>query len=129
MSEAINLCLFATDKMLGGEIFISHMGATDILTLAKAFVGANNFDYVVIGEKIGEKLYEELITDVEVKRTLKFDGRFVVLPDLSSPFMCEKKSLFDLQYGGCENVQGLMRSDNDLIDYETLSRLIEGVKN
>jgi FlaA1/EpsC-like NDP-sugar epimerase len=128
MSEAVELCLFANLNMLGGEIFISNMGATDILSLAKAYSKSSSIDYKVIGEKVGEKLYEELITEVELKRAIKFEGKYVVLPDFTSPSFAEKKSIFDSKYVGCEGLKKIMRSDLDLIEYSNLCNLIERVK-
>ncbi len=34
----------------------------------------------ITGARPGEKLYEELTTDEEIKRTLEVDDRFIVLP-------------------------------------------------
>jgi len=129
MAEAMELCLFASEHMLGGEIFISNMGATDILSLAKAFCGNRKFDYKLIGEKIGEKLYEELITEVELKRTIKFNNRFVVLPDFSSPSFSVGMSDYQEKYANCEKITKIMRSDSDVIDYPSLCELIERVRN
>ena len=129
MAEAMELCLFASKHMLGGEIFISNMGATDILSLAKAFCRNNKFDYKIIGEKIGEKLYEELITEVELKRTIKFENRFIVLPDFSASFYGQNKSNYEKKYQGCEKLEKIMRSDVDLIDHESLCELIERVRS
>lgn len=128
MSEAIDLCIFASENMLGGEIFISNMGATDILSLAKVYCGNDDLNYVVIGEKIGEKLYEELITEVELKRTVKYKGRFVLLPDLNAAFLSDMKVMLDKQYSQCDKLTKVMRSDVDLIDFSSLCRLMERVK-
>jgi FlaA1/EpsC-like NDP-sugar epimerase len=125
MDEAVELCLFARDNMIGGEIFISNMGATDILSLAKSFCKSERFEYKVIGEKIGEKLYEELVTEVELKRTFEFQGRFVVLPDESASFYLDNKSDYDRQYGQSKKIEKMMRSDNDLIDFVSLCKLME----
>ena len=129
MSEAVDLCIFASENMLGGEIFISNMGATDILSLAKAYCNNDDPEYIVIGEKIGEKLYEELITEEELKRTVKYEDRFVILPDLNAAFLLDTKTLFDKRYSQCKKLTKVMRSDTDLIDFFSLRRLMERVKN
>lgn len=65
--KAIELCQFAMNSMLGGEIFIRDMGALNIAELANAFISyfSNSAGVNIIGSQPGEKLYEELYTDTE----------------------------------------------------------------
>lgn len=83
MKNAIELCEFAMENMLGGEVFISHMGTLNIGDLANEFKEkfSNNRDLKVIGLHPGEKLYEELYTEQEATRTGKFENYFVILPE------------------------------------------------
>ena len=71
LSQAIDLCLYAAENMSGGEIYVKNMGSCNIMSLAKAVSSGKKFDYEVIGSKPGEKAYEELVTEVEAKRTVK----------------------------------------------------------
>jgi UDP-N-acetylglucosamine 4,6-dehydratase len=81
MAQAVDLCIDSAARMVGGEIFVMNMGACDILSLAKAACGNRPLEFVEIGHKPGEKLYEELVTESEAPRTV-FDGEtYVVLPD------------------------------------------------
>lgn len=129
MSEAMELCLFASQNMLGGEIFISNMGATDILSLAKAYFKGGNFEYQLIGEKVGEKLYEELVTEVELKRTIEFGERYVILPDLNGIHTPLLKAALEKQYSHCKKLSKIMKSDVDMIDFKELEKLMERIKN
>ncbi len=83
MKNAIELCEFAMENMLGGEVFISHMGTLNIGDLANEFKEkfSNNKDFKVIGLHPGEKLYEELYTEQEATRTGKFGNYYVILPE------------------------------------------------
>ena len=82
IEDAISLCINSMEEMIGGEIFISDMGAISIGELACAFTeGSHSSNILEMGLKPGEKLYEELFTDVESFRTYLFKDMYVVLPD------------------------------------------------
>tara|TARA_B100001248_G_C27376266_1_gene454426 strand:- start:459 stop:1457 length:999 start_codon:yes stop_codon:yes gene_type:complete len=83
MKNAIELCEFAMDKMIGGEIFISDMGKLKIKDLADNFIKSYNskVKLEIIGAHPGEKLYEELYTEQESKRTGKVDKFYLILPE------------------------------------------------
>jgi len=84
LKESVKLCLHACNEALGGEIFVRSMGAASILNLAKAFKQSENIEYRELGIKPGEKLYEELVTDIESKRTYYVDNHYVILPEYSA---------------------------------------------
>jgi len=92
LEESINLCEYAALNSIGGEIFVRSMGAASILSLAKAFNKSEDIRYKEIGSKPGEKLYEELVTEIESMRTVFLDGHYIILPEDST---IEKKSLID----------------------------------
>lgn len=81
IKESVDLCLYALDNMKGGEIFVRTMGSSNIKELAKAVANGADFDYKIIGAKPGEKLYEELVTEVEAKRTVLNDKHYIILPE------------------------------------------------
>ncbi|MBU4118743.1 MAG: polysaccharide biosynthesis protein [Proteobacteria bacterium] len=81
MAQAVDLCLNAALRMVGGEIFVTSMGSCDIMSLAKAVSGERPFQFIEIGHKPGEKLYEELVTENEAPRTVLDGNTYVVLPD------------------------------------------------
>ena len=69
IKDAVDLVSYAIDNIKGGEIFVKTMGAAHVTTLAKAIACSDKIDTHTIGVKAGEKLYEELVTDVESNRT------------------------------------------------------------
>ena len=67
--------------MIGGEIFVLYMGSANILEIAKLASKSNNPKIKEIGLKAGEKLYEELVTELEAKRTIKLENYFLIIPE------------------------------------------------
>ncbi|MCK4732792.1 MAG: SDR family NAD(P)-dependent oxidoreductase [Methanophagales archaeon] len=91
MQEAIDLLFKATGLAQRGEIFVFKMKALKITDLAEVMIEelAQNYDYSrdeikmeIIGNKLGEKLYEELMTEDEARRALEGEDLFIVLPDM-----------------------------------------------
>jgi len=91
VEESARLVLKAGALALGGEVFITKMPVVRISDLAKAMIeelapvyGMKPEDVgtVVIGAKPGEKLYEELMSDEETRRSYELDEMFVNLPAL-----------------------------------------------
>ena len=79
--EAINLCLLSCDEMIGGEIFVLNMFSGNILEIAKAISNSNKPKINEIGIKPGEKIYEELLTNEEAKRTIKLSNFYLIIPE------------------------------------------------
>jgi UDP-N-acetylglucosamine 4,6-dehydratase len=83
VDEAAGLVLEAGHRMLGGEVFVTKMRALRVLDLAGAMadlLSAGKFDVTMTGPRPGEKLYEELLADEEVERTVDLERLLVVLP-------------------------------------------------
>ena len=82
LEDAIDLVMFATEHMKGGEIFVKKSPAANILSLAKTLAKMKNkeFKYKVIGKFPGEKLHEVLISEEEMLRTQDMGDYFVVHP-------------------------------------------------
>ena len=49
MQSALDLIMFAESKMIGGEIFITNMGAAGIMDIARALNAGEMPEYRVIG--------------------------------------------------------------------------------
>ena len=91
MRDAINLLFKATEIAQGGEIFVFKMDAIKITDLAEVMIGelAQKYGYTpdeikieIIGNKPGEKLYEELMTEDEARRALESEDMFILLPEM-----------------------------------------------
>lgn len=95
IEEAARLVLQSVLISKGGEVFVTKMPVVRIPDLAEVMIkllaqkyGYNPSDIktVEIGAKPGEKLYEELMTDQEVHRSLELRDMFVVTPAFKSLF-------------------------------------------
>lgn len=84
IEEAVALILKSLNLGVGGDIFVTKMHAINIDDLASAMLEINQLDVQTnkkfIGPKIGEKLFEELLTIEESMRCVELEKYFVVLP-------------------------------------------------
>lgn len=92
LRNSVRLVLHAAELAAGGEVFVLKMRALKIVDLAEVMIRrlAPNFDYapeavgtVEIGPKIGEKLYEELLTEAEIPRSFENEELIVYLGERS----------------------------------------------
>lgn len=89
LSDAVRLVMESVTLARGGEVFVTKMPVCRIVDLAEVMIeelaplhGHNpkNVEIKMIGSKPGEKLYEELINEEEVRRTIELDKYYVVKP-------------------------------------------------
>ena len=89
LEEAVSLVLESTFLAKGGEVFVTKMPVVRIADLAAVMIeslapsaGYSPADIHVelIGTKPGEKMYEELLNEEEVRRTVELDRFFAVTP-------------------------------------------------
>ncbi|ABW67108.1 SDR family NAD(P)-dependent oxidoreductase [Desulfosudis oleivorans] len=87
--QAVQLVIDSADIARGGEVFVTKMPVIRIEDLARVMIDdlAPRYGHdpaavttEVIGTKAGEKLYEELMTDEETRRSLELARYFVVRP-------------------------------------------------
>jgi FlaA1/EpsC-like NDP-sugar epimerase len=93
LDQAVNLVMDSLFISRGGEVFVTKMPVVSIEDLAHVMIeelaprGGRDPDDIpieIIGTKPGEKLYEELLNEEEVRRAIELDAYFVVLPALRS---------------------------------------------
>ena len=89
IQESVRLVLDSAEQAKGGEVFVTKMPVIRIEDLAMAMIEelAPKYGYqpeqieiVEIGCKPGEKLYEELMSPEETRRTIELEQYFSVLP-------------------------------------------------
>ncbi|MFO7801776.1 MAG: polysaccharide biosynthesis protein [Desulfovermiculus sp.] len=89
IKEAVRLVIESALLARGGEVFVTKMPVIRIQDLAQVMIqelapgyGHNPEDIriEIIGTKAGEKLYEELMSDEETRRTVELERYFSVLP-------------------------------------------------
>tara|TARA_Y100001935_G_scaffold207685_1_gene177013 strand:- start:18384 stop:19382 length:999 start_codon:yes stop_codon:yes gene_type:complete len=129
IEDAIELCIKASEEMIGGEIFISDMGAASIGDLAKEFQKMNSKVKIIeTGLKAGEKLYEELFTDVESFRTYALNEMYVILPSSLDEHSSRYRKIKNKYKKGLP-INSALRSDSDIAQSIDLSNLVEDLMN
>lgn len=89
LKQAVRLVMESVALARGGEVFVTKMPVCRIPDLAEVMIeelaplhGHNpkDVEIKIIGSKPGEKLYEELINEEEVRRTVELENYYVVKP-------------------------------------------------
>lgn len=89
LKDAVSLVLESAFMARGGEVFVTKMPIIKIADLASVMIemlapkygyDPKDIEIDIIGSKPGEKMYEELLSDEEVRRTIELDNFFTVMP-------------------------------------------------
>ena len=95
LEEAVRLVITSAFLAHGGEVFVTKMPVLKIIDLAEVMIeelaGAYGFrpediPIEIVGSRPGEKLYEELLNDEEIRRTIQTEDFFVILPALKPQY-------------------------------------------
>ncbi|HEX3809400.1 MAG TPA: phosphoadenylyl-sulfate reductase [Rhizomicrobium sp.] len=95
LSQAVKLVMDSVFLAKGGEVFVTKMPVVRIADLAQAMIDelapqygfkASDIGIEMIGSKAGEKLYEELMNEEEVRRSQELEDYFVITPALRSMY-------------------------------------------
>ena len=78
ITGAVRFVVDSLEMMEGGELYVPLIPSMKIVDLAKAV--APNSDIIEIGMRPGEKLHEEMISEDDMRRTIKLENRYVVMP-------------------------------------------------
>lgn len=87
--QAVRLVIDSVDLAYGGEVFITKMPVVRIADLVTAMIEELSPQYgfepeqieiKIIGAKAGEKLYEELMSQEEIRRAVELKDYYSVLP-------------------------------------------------
>ena len=82
LDEAVEFLLSVLNVMKGGEIFVPRCRAMSLANLVEAVVsGAETKE---LGSRVGEKLHEELISELEVKTTRNMGAYYAIYEDGSA---------------------------------------------
>jgi FlaA1/EpsC-like NDP-sugar epimerase len=85
VKEAVSLVIESVFIAKGGEVFVTKMPVIKILDLAEAMIeilsdNTKEIKIKNVGSKPGEKMYEELMNEEEVRRTIELKNFYAVLP-------------------------------------------------
>jgi FlaA1/EpsC-like NDP-sugar epimerase len=115
VKEAAALVLEAGHRMEAGEVFVTKMRALRVTDLAQAMADLltdGRIELKVTGARPGEKLYEELLADEELDRTVDLERLLVVLPSREAAPM--EQALWDT-YGQARRVEKIWNSAKDTL--------------
>jgi FlaA1/EpsC-like NDP-sugar epimerase len=139
--QAVKLVLLAAEYAHGGEVFVTKMPVVCISDLGRVAIDllAPKYGYSpdgigmkIIGAKAGEKIYEELMSEDEVGRSLELREQFAVLPAFRGVY-----SGIDYRYSGetCQKVTKPYRSDFEealsiakIREFLSKNRILEEIK-
>lgn len=125
LKNAIKLCLYAEENMVGGEIFVKNMVSINIKDLAYAFSKNINFKIKYIGMKEGEKLYEELFTNEEAKRAYLYNNYIYVFPqNWHSGLSQKQKNKIKLIMKKGLKYKEELRSDKNVLNIKNIQKLL-----
>jgi len=79
LDQAVELVVDAFCHMQGGEIFVPRIPSMKVTDLAEAVAPECKIE--MIGIRPGEKLHEVLITEEEGRKTVIYNGMYVILPN------------------------------------------------
>ena len=126
IDEAVKLCLSASHRMIGGEIFVLNMGAINIMTLVDVISEKQKINIKEIGVKPGEKLFEELVTETEKDRTVLSNDMYILLPETIDLFSDRIKKKYK-KYFNFSNLNQNLRSDETELDYSQVKNILKKI--
>ena len=100
------------------------MGSCSIMSLARVITGKQDFNYQIIGQKPGEKTYEELITNTESERTVSLGNWFVILPDDTTIVSSKISDSINKRYSMYDRINKPLVSYNELLSNDQLSNML-----
>ncbi|MBR20074.1 MAG: UDP-N-acetylglucosamine 4,6-dehydratase (inverting) [Euryarchaeota archaeon] len=78
LNQAIKFTINSLMTMKGSEIFVPKIPSYNIMDLAKAI--NKNCKYEYVGLRPGEKLHEEMITELDSENAYEFNNYYMILP-------------------------------------------------
>jgi FlaA1/EpsC-like NDP-sugar epimerase len=124
INTSIELCLFAYENSIGGEIISRNMGSCYVKDIIKIINSDSKCKVTTIGPKPGEKLFEELVTESEVNRTKILKKYFITIPETLDYFPQELKESYKI-YSNLPNLESPVSSISVSLDIDSLKSIIE----
>jgi len=123
VKEAVELVLNSVIEAKGGEVFVTKMPVMRIEDLAIAMIEelcSKEMEITEIGSKPGEKLYEELMSEEETRRTIELNKFFSVLPAFRGIYS-------DIKYNYSDIVSEIV--NDPYVSEQQVSLTVEEVKS
>lgn len=137
LSEAVELVTESTFMAVGGEVFVTKMPVVRIEDLAQVMIeeiaprhdlDPARVEIQMIGTKPGEKMYEELLNDEEIRRALELERYYVVKPAFEVSAGADytyEDMVADSKAQPYNSAQEVPLTRSELRDYLRKSKLLE----
>ena len=89
-------CIELMDFMDGGEIFIPKIPSVNIMDILQAMTDGLH-PFTVIGDRVGDKLHESLVSKEEVSHTVDIGNKYVIYPE-EPQYLYHKPSGYECGY-------------------------------
>jgi UDP-N-acetylglucosamine 4,6-dehydratase (inverting) len=122
LEEGVDLVLYAMHNAWGGEIFVPKIPSYRIMDVAEAIAPGAKHD--IIGIRPGEKLHEEMITEMDSFNTLELDKYYVIAP--SVPLWSHDEYL--KKFGGKKVKQGFKYNSGENPDFMTVEQIRTAIR-
>lgn len=111
LDQAADAVVWALDAMEGGEIFVPKMPSYRLVDLARHI--SPNAELVTVGLTPGEKLHEELITELAAQHTWDCGNMYVSVTGERVPEMECRALLPDFYYSSDTNTQWVFTQEEE----------------
>jgi UDP-N-acetylglucosamine 4,6-dehydratase (inverting) len=122
LEEGVDLVLYAMHNAWGGEIFVPKIPSYRIMDVAEAI--APGAKHEIIGIRPGEKLHEEMITEMDSFNTLELDKYYVIAP--SVPLWSHEEYL--KKFGGKKVKQGFKYNSGENPEFMTVEQIRAAIR-
>ncbi len=125
LQKGVDFVLKCLELMWGGELFVPKIPSYRITDVAKAVDSKCRIE--IVGIRPGEKLHEEMITEMDSLKTIEFDDYYVLLPSAKPEWNVEdfiKGSNRKKGYYVSENFSYNSGSNPHFLKIEELQQLI-----
>ena len=139
IKQAVQLVIDSITLAQGGEVFVTKMPVIRIIDLARVMIyelaasyghDPEDVSIDIIGTKPGEKLYEELMTQEETRRTVELQNYFAVKPAFTSLYKNIEYIYPDMISGTVDNPYNSaiepVLGHEELRDFLYANQLLEG---
>ena len=123
-NEAVDLCIQALQQMKGADTFLYPMRSASILSLAKAISNKDSINYKKIGSKLGEKIYEELMTNQEINFCYQDKKLIKIIQNIDNISNQKIKNSLIKDSKLLRKIKISPNSNDDLIDWKQLRRYL-----
>lgn len=122
LEEGVDLVLYAMHNAWGGEIFVPKIPSYRIMDVAEAI--APGAKHEIIGIRPGEKLHEEMITEMDSFNTLELDKYYVIAP--SVPLWSHDEYL--KKFGGKKVKQGFKYNSGENPEFMSVEQIRAAIR-